>query len=210
LSLLVFFVPAATRRLGARVPARALLGGGLLLVSLGLFLMHGLTAGSSWTSLLAGFIVAGVGIGLANPAIGSTALAVVEPARSGMASGISNTCRMGGVATGIAALGAIFQHRITSTLGESLDHPPAGLAGTVAAGGSRAVVHAAPPESRTQLLDVTRHAFLVGLNDILLIGAAIVFVGAIAAVSLIRTSDFHRAQQPPVARPGTAPSLVET
>jgi EmrB/QacA subfamily drug resistance transporter len=210
LSLLVFFVPAATRRLGERVPARALLGGGLLLVSLGLFLMRGLTANSSWTALLAGFIVAGVGIGLANPAIGATALAVVEPARSGMASGISNTCRMGGVATGIAALGAIFQHRITTTLAENLHPPPAGLAGTVAAGGPRAALHTVPPESKTQLLDVTRHAFLVGLNDILLVGAAIVLVGAIAAVSLIRTQDFHMAKQPPIAQPGAAPTLVET
>jgi hypothetical protein len=113
-----------------------------------------------------------------------------------MASGISNTCRMGGVATGIAALGAIFQHRITTTLAEGSHHPAAGLAGTVAAGGSRAAVQSAPPASRAEVLDVTRHAFLVGLNDILLVGAGIVLVGAIAAACLIRTRDFHLAQQP--------------
>jgi EmrB/QacA subfamily drug resistance transporter len=197
LSLLVFFVPAATRNLGARVPPRVMLGGGLLLVSAGLLLMHGLSVTSGWTSLLAGFIVAGVGIGLSNPAIGSTALAVVEPARSGMASGISNTCRMGGVAIGIAALGAIFESRITSALAGSLDHPPAGLGGAVAASGTRAVSSTTPPAEHAQLVEAARHAFIVGLNDILLVGAGILLVGAIVAFTLIRASDFAVQQVAP-------------
>src|SRR3954470_23342903 len=118
LTLLVFFIPAATRRLSERVPPRVMLGSGLALVSLGLFLMHGIQTDSTWTTLLAGLIVAGVGIGLSNPAIGSIALGVVEPARSGMASGFSNTCRIGGVAIGVAGLGSVFQHRIDSKLAE--------------------------------------------------------------------------------------------
>jgi len=71
--------------------------------------MHGLTVSSTWTKLLAGFIVAGVGIGLVNAPLASTSVSVVEPRRAGMASGISNTFRQIGIATGIAALGAIFQ-----------------------------------------------------------------------------------------------------
>src|SRR5204862_2726229 len=141
----VFFVPLATRRLSSRLPARVLLGAGLLIVSIGLFLMHGVSADSSWTTLLAGFVVAGTGIGLANPAIGSTALAVVQPARSGMASGINNTCRLGGVAIGIAALGAIFQHRIASDLGEQVPHAPRGLAQAVASGGTPGLAHGHGP-----------------------------------------------------------------
>src|SRR5205085_119385 len=71
LSALVFFVPLATQRLSIRVPARVLMGTGLVIISVGLLLMHGLTPSSSWTSLLAGFLVAGVGIGLVNPAFGA-------------------------------------------------------------------------------------------------------------------------------------------
>jgi hypothetical protein len=193
LSALVLVVPALTRNLGTRVPPRIMLGGGLLLVSAGLLLMHGLTASSGWTALLAGFLVAGMGIGLANPAIGSTALAVVEPARSGMASGISNTCRMGGVALGIASLGAIFQSRISSSLADSLNDPPSGLGGVVASGGSRAVAHFGPAADRAQLVAASRHAFLVGLNDILLVGAATLLLGAFLAFTLIRASDFSGA-----------------
>ena len=62
-----------------------------------------------------GFLIAGVGIGMTNPAIASTAVGVVPPgAKAGMASGINNTFRQVGIATGVAALGAIFQHEIDS------------------------------------------------------------------------------------------------
>ena len=47
---------------------------------------------------------------MANPALATAAIGVVEPRRSGMASGINSTFRQVGVATGIAAWGAIFQH----------------------------------------------------------------------------------------------------
>src|SRR5207237_3550025 len=88
---------------------------GLALVAVALFLMHGVEVDSSWTTLLPGFVVAGIGIGMLNPMLASTAIGVVPPARSGMASGINNTFRQVGVATGIAGLGAVFQHQIHGT-----------------------------------------------------------------------------------------------
>ena len=68
-------------------PVRLLLSGGLLLIGVGLLLMRGLTVTSDWTALLPGFIVAGAGVGLVNPALASTAIGVVPPQRSGMAAG---------------------------------------------------------------------------------------------------------------------------
>ena len=50
-----------------------------------------------------------------NAPLASTAVGVVEPRRAGMASGINNTFRQVGIATGIAGLGAIFQHKIHGT-----------------------------------------------------------------------------------------------
>jgi predicted MFS family arabinose efflux permease len=88
-----------------------LLAGGMALVGVALLLMHGITPSSSWTTLLAGFVVGGVGIGLVNAPLASTAVSVVEPRRAGMASGVNNTFRQVGIATGIAGLGALFQSR---------------------------------------------------------------------------------------------------
>jgi len=122
----VFFVPFATRRLAGRTPLWILLSGSLAITALGLILMEAVSVGSSWTVLLAGFIVSGIGIGLANPTIAGAALQVVDPARTGMASGISNTCRVGGLAMGVAGLGASLQPRVGHQVGRH-----AGIGGAV-------------------------------------------------------------------------------
>ncbi len=108
----IFLTAGVAGRLSARVPTRLLIGPGFVLIGIGLVLMHGLTPASDWTALLPGMIVAGVGAGLVNVPLASTAVAVVEPARAGMASGVNATFRQVGIATGIAALGAIFSHAI--------------------------------------------------------------------------------------------------
>src|ERR671922_1861057 len=77
LTLFAFLVPLVTRNLVAKVPARVPLTIGLTLVGIGLLLMRGAKPDSEWTTLLAGFIVAGIGVGLSNPSIASTALGVV-------------------------------------------------------------------------------------------------------------------------------------
>jgi predicted MFS family arabinose efflux permease len=110
LSLAMFVTAAIAGRLSARVPTRLLIGPGFFLVGAGLLLMRGLALDSDWTVLLAGLIVAGIGAGLINVPLASTAVAVVEPARAGMASGINSTFRQVGIATGVAALGAVIAH----------------------------------------------------------------------------------------------------
>ena len=67
--------------------------------------MSRVTPSSHWTVLLPGFIVGGIGIGLVNAPLASTAVSTVRVERAGMASGINNTFRQLGIATGIAAPG---------------------------------------------------------------------------------------------------------
>ncbi len=131
-----FVVAAVAGNLTERVPVRLLLSAGLGLTGAGLLLMRGLSASSHWTALLVGFVVAGAGVGLVNPALASTAIGVVPPQRSGMASGINSTFRQVGIATGIAVLGSIFQSAIERHLRPLLAGTPAAAH---AAGVARAV-----------------------------------------------------------------------
>jgi EmrB/QacA subfamily drug resistance transporter len=162
-TVFVFLVPIVARRFASRLPAGLLLGSGMALVATGLALMSRVSDQSRWTVLLPGLILVGIGIGLANPAIAHIALAVVAPNRSGMASGISNTFRIGGVATGVAALGAILQHSVRNNA-VIASGPRAAGAGFVAA----------------------HHAFVSGVHDLLLLGTATAALGALAAFALIR------------------------
>ncbi len=180
-SLLSFVVAPLAGKLSAVLPARALIGAGLALVGVGLLLMAGLNAASSWTALLAGFIVAGVGIGLTNPPLASTAIGVVPPERSGMGSGINSTFRQVGIATGIAGLGALFQQLLESKVPEAMARVPVEVLAT----GSPSVVGRAP-EARQAYLD----AFTSALNDLFAVGAGVAFAGALLSVALIRRRDF--------------------
>ena len=188
-----FVVPMATRRVADRLPPGLVLGTGLGVTAVGIALMHGLAVGSSWTALIPGLLVSGLGIGIANPAIARIALGVVEPQRSGMASGISNTFRIGGLATGVAALGAVFQHRLAGSLAAGLGHPAPALARAIASGGLRA---AAAAPGAGGLVPAARRAFADATNELFAIGAVVVAAGALTAALLIRARDFHGASEP--------------
>jgi EmrB/QacA subfamily drug resistance transporter len=189
-TLLSFIVAPISGKFAERVGVRWFMGGGLALVGLGLALMSGLEAGDDWTALLAGFMVAGGGIGLVNPALATAAVGVVEPQRAGMASGINSTFRQVGIATGIAGLGAIFQHLVASNF---LQHVPNGrvppgvsadrLADFISFGGAQRVGNPALARAGEQ-------AFVAGLNDILLYAAVLAFAGAVLAALLTRPQDF--------------------
>jgi EmrB/QacA subfamily drug resistance transporter len=204
LSLVSFVVAPIAGRLSARVPVRFLLGGGLAVVGVALLLMWGITVDSTWTTLLAGFIVGGIGIGLVNAPLAATSVSVVEPRRAGMASGINNTFRQVGIATGIAALGAIFQSRVTSHIAAS-GQVPAGhvdqFAQAVSSGATQQALQAVPPQARSQAAALADSAFVSGLNTILLVAAVVLFLGSVLAFVLVRQKDFVASAPAPAAAP---------
>src|SRR5436305_288706 len=167
-TLISFFVAPISGRMSVRVPIRALLGVGLLLVAGGLLAMTAIDASSGWSALIPGFLVAGAGIGMINPPLASTAVGVVHYSRSGMASGINNTFRQVGIATGIAGLGAIFQHEVTHKTTAALGTSHAGqqvlvaahgkLAGALVSGSVGSVARSLPGTARAALT----HAYRVG------------------------------------------------
>jgi EmrB/QacA subfamily drug resistance transporter len=204
-TVLCFLVPTATRRTTEKLTPRMVLSAGLATTAAGLAIMRGLTVSSSWTALIPGLLLTGFGIGLANPAIARLALGVVPPQRTGTASGISNACRTAGLATGVAALGAIFQHHLATSLEAGLGHPAPRLAKALASGGTHAAQALAPRQPG--LLTASHQAFVSGTNEILAIGSALVLFGAIAGLVLVRTRDLH---QPAATPPDRDPALQPT
>jgi len=184
LTLTSFFAAPMAARFLNRVPARFFFAIGLTLVAVGLFVMGGISDGSGWTTLLVGLLVSGVGIGIANPAIATIAVGVVPAAKAGMGSGINTTFRQAGIATGIAALGAIFQHGIETRLADQLSGSPSGLGEAVASSGTRAV-----SGQGGDAVAAARDAFIGSLNELFLIAGAIAVVGAALGLLLTRERD---------------------
>jgi len=209
-TLVSFVVAPLSGRLSVRVPIRLLLGCGLLLVSGGLLAMSAVDASSGWTTLVPGFLLAGAGIGMINPPLASTAVGVVHVSRSGMASGINNTFRQVGIATGIAGLGAIFQHDVTHNTTAALAASVPGrhvitemhssLAGALVSGEVKGIAHALPGTGRAALVQAYHVGFTSALSTILVIASAIALTGAVLGFALVRGRDFisseHEAPEP--------------
>ena len=105
-TVLVFFVSGATAGLMTRIAPARLAAAGLALIGVGMFVVAFTTeVDSSWTAILPGLLIAGIGTGLVNPTGSALALEALPPEQSGLASGANDTFRQTGVAVGIAGLG---------------------------------------------------------------------------------------------------------
>jgi EmrB/QacA subfamily drug resistance transporter len=186
----VYAVTAATvgRRLLVRVDLVALLAAGMSAVAAGLLLMLVTGPNTSWTVLLPGFVLAGVGWGLANPAMMEGALAAVAPAEAGMASGMLNFARQAGLAAGVAGLGGAFHHAVAQRVAAG-----SGTADAVASGATAHLESALARADAASLQDAARAALAHGLDVVALAGAAIIVAGTAASLILARGRRVERA-----------------
>jgi EmrB/QacA subfamily drug resistance transporter len=95
-------------QLVTRVGVKPVLVTGMTLLTAGLVFFTQVSVGGSYVSdLLPGFLLIGIGIGFSFVPISIAALAGVQPAEAGLASGLINTSQQIGGALGIAALSTI-------------------------------------------------------------------------------------------------------
>jgi predicted MFS family arabinose efflux permease len=198
----------------SRVPARVLMSIGLAGGGLGLLLMSGIEAADEWTTLLGGFLVAGVGVGLLNPVIADVAVSVVPKEQSGMAAGINDTFRQVGVAVGIAALGALFVGRgadkvsdLTAGTSVARGDRPRELIEAASSGSLDQALGAVPAQAQPAVSSAVGEGFITGLNDILLLGALLSFAGAALALVLVREHEIDREPQRADPEPESAAVL---
>jgi EmrB/QacA subfamily drug resistance transporter len=176
LSLVVSGVAGA--KLHGRSP-RVLIGTGMLLIAAGAALGAVLLReGSSWPSLLPGYALVGLGVGLVMPNLAESGMAAVPAHRGGMAAGALNTARQLGYAIGVAVVGAVFISRATSYLGDS------GAAHALAAGGGG-----------------SHGAAAAGLDAGFWVSAGVGLLGAVAVFLLVRPAAKKEAATPVMAAP---------
>ncbi len=185
--------------LSDRAPIRFLIGPGLLLVGVGLLLMSGVHANTSWTHLIPGLLVAGVGSGMVNPPLASTAVGVVHPMRSGMASGVNTTFRQVGIAASIAALGSVFVARLSRDISRGLAGQSTTATRTltdVRNGQVGQAIAAVPPSQRAHLETLIRTSFTSGMNELFIITGIVALIGGVGSLLLIRSPDFVATKPP--------------
>ncbi|EXG79637.1 MFS transporter [Cryptosporangium arvum] len=190
----------AGRVLHDRVAPGLVIGGGLLLIGVGSALQALVDGDSSWTVLVPGLIVTGVGVGVVMPTLSAAATAAAPRERGGMAGGTVNTFRQLGLVLGIAILGGVFAGRVENVVGNRL--PDAHRVADLLTGGqARAVTGAAPAEQRAAVDEIVHAAFASGLRWSYLLCAAAAFIGGVLTIVLTRS-------RKPATTPEPAPAPV--
>ncbi|MEU8817367.1 MFS transporter [Actinoplanes sp. NPDC048796] len=101
-----------TQRWAAGVPARFVVSAGLAVFGVGALLTAAQGAEHYATDILPGWIVMGVGIGIAMPTLIATATADLAPAAAATGSAVVNTARQAGYALGVAGAVAVLGEQI--------------------------------------------------------------------------------------------------
>lgn len=190
-ALLVGILSPRVGTLADRVGVRPLLVIGPTITALGLasFALPGI-GGSYWTTFFAPMLLTGIGMALTVTPLTTSALACVEPAAAGIASGVNNTAARVGTVLAVAIVGIV----ITTSYGYAIDRR---LATNDVPSAARAVVSArrslwdvtipesVPPDAHAWASTTLRDAFLESFRGAVLLCGAFALLGAAVAALTI-------------------------
>ena len=116
-SVLSMFVAPAAGRLTDKIGGKYILMLGLTLFAAGMgWVALEATTTSVWYDFLPALIVAGIGMGCTFAPMVTVAMRNIDPRMAGAASGVLNTVRQVGLVIGTAAVGALLQNRLVSSM----------------------------------------------------------------------------------------------
>jgi EmrB/QacA subfamily drug resistance transporter len=168
-------------RLTDRIGPRPLMTAGLLLVAGALFWQGHLEVDSGYGSLVGGFVLMGLGMGLVMSPMSAAAMNAVAPQKAGVASGILSMSRMVGGTFGVAAMGALIVGLGRARLGDLLPALPAAERDAIA----ESLGAGAATSGTGRVAAAAQEAFVSALNSGMRIGAIVAVVGAAAAWALV-------------------------
>jgi EmrB/QacA subfamily drug resistance transporter len=177
-TVVIIFIGPLAGRLADKVGPRLLIVGGLTSVAGALFWQSFLKADSSYSFLVGGFILMGVGMGFVMSPMSTAAMNAVDEAKAGVASGILSMNRMIGGTFGVAVLGALVTAMGRDRLESLLPALPAArrerLAESLGGGAGESALPA-------DVVHAMQESFVYALGNGMRIGAAVALVGAAVA-----------------------------
>jgi EmrB/QacA subfamily drug resistance transporter len=189
MTVLVILVAPFAGRFSDRIGSRWLMGAGMMLVAISLYLFSRVGLNTTYPELLPPMIIGGIGMPLAMSPTTAAAMATVPVDKAGVGAGVLNSFRQVGGSLGIALLGAIMASRSSSfaAKAEAAYHAKAQKAAALG-------IHLPAPTAQ-QKQTVAHQAFVHGLRSALLVSAAIALGAVVVGVTLVRKRHHEHAEE---------------
>jgi hypothetical protein len=174
-------------RYGAKIPL--VIGPLIAAAGFALFIIPSL-GGSYWRTFFPAVVVLGIGMAVSVAPLTTTVMNAVAQERAGIASGVNNAVSRVAGLLAIAVFGIVmlqsFSHALDARLA-ALNLPPATQASldVERAKLAGADVSHSPPELRASLREAIDRSFVDAFRRVMLIGAVLALVSAVAALALI-------------------------
>jgi EmrB/QacA subfamily drug resistance transporter len=178
-AVLIVAAPLSARLVEA-IGTKVVVFVGLLTVAAGLTLLSTVDVSSGYGLVAASIAVIGAGMGFTMAPATESIMGSLPLAKAGVGSAMNDTTRMVGGALGVAVLGSVLASSYGSAIEPALRGAPPQLA--QAAGdsiGAAATIAAQLGPAGRPLLDAARAAFIDGMGDAVLVGAAVAALGAV-------------------------------
>lgn len=204
----------ASPRLVERFGTRLVVTAGMTLTGVGVLLLSGLDASSTYGQVLIGMFVMAAGMGLTMTPMTDLIMSSVPRDKAGVGSAMNDTTRELGTTLGVAILGSLLSSAYSSGLPAGVDRLPddAREAVTGSLGGALAVSEQIGGDLGRQLADAAKAAWSDGVQLAFLVGAGIVFAAAIISFAFLdrHSPDDVTDIDPDVDLPGDAIPVLAT
>ena len=159
---------------------------GLVLVAAGLWQVSNASVTWTYTDMLPGLIMAGIGAGLVMPVVSGSVMGSLPRGDLGVGSAANGVSMQVGGALGVAVIGSLLSTRYQDQMTAALApyHLPHAIENTIlgSVGGALGVAARVGGATGHLLAHVARSAFISGADLGLLIAAAVVLVGCVLAL----------------------------
>lgn len=155
----------------------------------GLWQIAGATVGTTYSEVVVGAILIGVGAGLVMPAATGSLMGTLPAEHTGVGSATNGSCLNVGGAFGVAVLGSIMATRYEHRLGADavVRLIPPGVRQTVlgSLGAALQVAHHLGGLIGVHLAAAARAAFMSGMSEALTVAAGVVLAGVVVALAVL-------------------------
>ncbi|HMG27744.1 MAG TPA: MFS transporter [Acidimicrobiia bacterium] len=186
LAVTMMVVAPLSARVVERIGTKIVVGTGLFLASLGVLSFVQFDVSTGYENIFWRLILMAIGLGLTMAPATESIMGSLPLAKAGVGSAVNDTTRQVGGALGVAIIGSVLASTYGSKVGDAVAGQP--LPRGVANDAKNSLGFALGAASRLggpagqALADTARTAFVDGMHQGYLVGAAVLFLGAIAAL----------------------------